>query len=811
MPKGRVEIAESGGMLLVGTDGWRNQQKVRSKDFAGEDNEQLTKLVDEAKKAKSKKTVQVEFELVGGQPRNIRIAAVESAPEKPRPPKGPRGPAGPSKPRHEGSGNRPVTRTDIRTDFYNPYNFIPAPSRQAEQVSGSKLGDRHPAGHLSYISGLWSGRITVKLTTQTPILIPDAAQATVDSHGHATFPIRLGPDGIPYLAPTGLKGALRSAYEAITNSRMGILDKHEERLAYRSDVRSGLKAVPARVVGTGDNAQIELLTGTSGVEPDGTPHGGQPVFAAWLSRYDRDGRDAKWAVKYEPHRKDVPQHRDHVHVWLELWEKDDRFGFKYWNVVKVARSAEELGAKPATGKPRGRHQPVPKVDMLQEQGYVCITGHNFDRKHDERVFFCSQRPQVQPLTAELSRKWKELIGNYQQEHEAELAKKMTGPPAVKSARFSRHVVGRSKSEKKTELQLTDGTLCYAFLEGGVVTELRPVMISRALYQSDPRDLVKDDNLHPARCIQELSPADRVFGWVRQATGRKSNDGAAAYKGQLRITPSRYVGATVEGTEPIHRETVPLTNLGQPKPQQFRFYLESADGKPLNGVPKSNGYTAEQRLKGRKVYPHQQGWTDTPRGEHRQLPGDKQRTDQNRSVTGWLNPGQIFQFDLHIINLSDVELGALLWLLSMPENHFHKIGGGKPLGFGSVRLEVDCIDLADGEARQAAYLALGQPATGDQTMTSMADASFASAKSAFEAELKQAYGANANRILQSFLIASRGLSGKAHTHYPRKSRQPDPEGKNFEWFTANDDKKHGQQLALQPLWQQGEGQGLPYYD
>ena len=56
----------------------------------------------------------------------------------------------------------------------------------------------------------------------------------------------------------------------------------------------------------------------------------------------------------------------------------------------------------------------------------------------------------------------------------------------------------------------------------------------------------------------------------------------------------------------------------------------------------------------------------------------------------------FGFDLHVTNLSRVELGALLWLLALPSDHFHRLGGGKPLGFGSVRLEMTEAVLHDGD-------------------------------------------------------------------------------------------------------------------
>lgn len=109
--------------------------------------------------------------------------------------------------------------------FHNPYNFVPALPRKTDDP---ELGDHKPVGHGRYLPDHWSGRIAVKLTTVTPLLIPDAAEMTEDND-HKTYPVRLGADGKPYLPPTSIKGMLRSAYEAVTNSRLSVFEKHDLR------------------------------------------------------------------------------------------------------------------------------------------------------------------------------------------------------------------------------------------------------------------------------------------------------------------------------------------------------------------------------------------------------------------------------------------------------------------------------------------------------------------------------------------------------------------------------------------------------
>ena len=93
---------------------------------------------------------------------------------------------------------------------------------------------RQPAPHgVIDPDGQWSGWLTLRLVTRTPLLLPDPETATRDADDHPTYPVRLGPDGQPLLHGASVKGALRSAYEAVTGSRYGVFRGHERALAYR--------------------------------------------------------------------------------------------------------------------------------------------------------------------------------------------------------------------------------------------------------------------------------------------------------------------------------------------------------------------------------------------------------------------------------------------------------------------------------------------------------------------------------------------------------------------------------------------------
>lgn len=750
---------------------------------------------------RTEEEIEVDLELMSGKPVRIRPVgeafASAPAPALARPPHQGQHRGG-NQPQGQGSG-----RSQSPPAFHNPYNFIPALPRDA--VTGD-LGDHEPAGHHAYHADRFSGVIRIKITVKTPLLLSDAAR-TVEydqdqpahgiKKGHKSLPVRVDADGKPYIPPTSIKGMLRSAFEAVTNSRMAVFAGHADRLADRMPARDGLSLVPARIVAANGVETIELLPGDSGISGSGQPSSNDPMYAAWLPRYDRQsGQVAGFAVRYPDNA--LPQHGEAVEAWLELWEKTGQYPFKYWSVRKCVRSGQPLGEPPHAGQRRGAHQPVPNKAMISARGYVCITNRNIDRKHDERVFFTTRdAAEYYPLTEGLRSQWRELIANYQTIHEAERHAGMSGPPALNNSVWSRHVVGSSE-----ERVLTVGTLCFATFRDGQVTALYPVMISRRLFESSPQSLLPA-SLHPATGLTSLSPAERVFGWVNQR-------GKGACRSNLRVGP--VVCDSDDAIEDFGTPGIPLAILGQPKPQQARFYVAASQNgeAQADGLSKERaGYSPGKGLRGRKVYPHHRVLQEQEYSRP-QLNGQEQRDNQNRSIQGWVKPGTGFTFDLHVTNLSRVELGALVWLLNLPEEHYHRLGGGKPLGFGSVRLETDpaSTQLCDGNGWRQIYSTL------DDLALSTVDHEELIRE--FKETARTSYGSPASfdnvSFIAAFLKMAKGFEGSLPIHYPRAKRpsDPHPDGQNFEWFVANDrtGQNGGPQASLPDL---ATDLGLPMLD
>ena len=620
---------------------------------------------------------------------------------------------------------------------------------------------------------------------------------------------------------------LRSAYEAITNSRFGIFPHKPDsesvlkqgnarRYGYRMSAGEGLSVVPVRI----QDGRAHLMLGTNPnlpyfdnrprvnrwVVPDGLLH------AAWVLRYNPD--QPTIAANAPRLGTELPKHGQFACCWLEKiqhfrpvrygnetnWEDD----FSFWKVRRVALSEQELGddhptAIPGSNKYRSLNQ------FMKTYGYFSITNQSIKQKHDERFFFrdSSLFDDRILISDKVKDAYIKLVADCQTIHEQEIEGRLTNKRLTLDQRhpdaylggepgqtaFSRH------SYDSSALKFTDGTLCYGHLDPNTkeLKALYPVMISRKLYEMSPLDLLPEPSkLRPATNRKELSPADRVFGWVSQDSSTGTDP---AHKSQVRF--GVVTCNSDDAVDDFNGRTKTLAILGQPKPAQGRFYVGKADGSAQeNGESKEKrGYTGSNRLRGPKVYPHHKLVIQP---NHKlviqPMAYSAEKSNQNRSITGWVKPDKTFEFDLHVTNLSKFELGALLWLLELPPEHFLRLGLAKPLGFGSVRLEVvsDTTVIADGAEWTNIIGTNGQPNCIDWKSI-IAD---------FEATMTQS---NAT-LLRSFRKSAAGFANNHPICYPPAQPGARPQagaeagGQHYQWFTANEreGRDAGQKLCLPDL-------------
>lgn len=670
--------------------------------------------------------------------------------------------------------------------FAHPYYFLSLHNRDGWT---GELADTKPRGHDRYRPGTFSGTIRVRLTTETPLVLCDTTkgrECPADQHpdfppdtkkGHKVYPVPQR-DGQPVLPASSVRGMLRAAYEAITNSRFGVFpcrpsNSSRQRLGYRPPAASGISTVPVRIETVHGQLMARLLPGTSRIGADGRALPGDPVYAACVARYDQH-----WTLPNSA----LVRHGHGVWAYIGPWQHTR---FRFWNVETIVPSVDQPTADPNAQRfrpPRRTAGPSNWDEPHWRYGWLCVTERNIDGKHDERFFFESTaKPRYAAIDPTVAANWTRLIEDYQNQHKEELQRGITRPTALQSyCRFSRQITHDLKSVATVERELTDGTLCYAAVtqHGAefVITALYPVMISRKLYEKTPYELLPP-NLRPATTEAELSPADRVFGWVSQ--NAETDATAPAHRSHVRIGT---VECVTEDAIVFFKPPKALAILGEPKPQQGRFYLGKVNGHfsavASPGASKEQaGYQIQNRIRGPKVYPHHQNFDEAHATAN-------ERSNQNRSVEGWVKKGIAFEFDLHVTNLSRFELGALLWLLTLPDGHFLRLGLGKPLGFGSVRAEIiaERTCLADGADWASQIGSQGAPSCCEWR--------------SFVTEFEQSLTKEVPKLLTAFKTAAKGWADPP-IHYPYAI---DPKTGNKElylWFAENEGR-HGKGHALPDL-------------
>ena len=772
--------------------------------------------------------------------------------------------------------------------FRNPYNFIPLGdvSNIGTLSRENPLGQGKPKGHHRYHGDHWSGRIGIRIEVVTPLLIPDAAKEQRDERkdGHATQALltysHARDDGSieerPLLSVTSLKGPLRSAYEAVTNSRMGVFQGHGAPLARRMTTDDARGVIPARVDGTG--SRFEILTGHPArlfVTVNGERRPRPAMAGAWLNSYFWNGTNSvlsSTGPSYPSGQR--PQHGDEVICEIKLRLRGGRFA--YWQVVGIQPRATAT-LTPTTGAAlRLPNDPSWTVgDQIVVSGHVFISHHNVGNKHDERVFFSTTSPPgTVSMAPDVPDRWRDLVLDYKNRHRDAVRARENSKRRpdwsygrnIGETAFSRHVLEYGYEE------LAANRLCYLRLDAARTQAIAayPVIIGRELGHVSPERMLPKE-LKPGDDLNKLSPADRAFGWVRQGRWKgKGKDAGGGWRGQLRIHPIQWEGlAYKEGAidpagQAIERfaPPLPLAILSTPKVAQARFYVGTKNGQPLgtlggcppafkNAETRDKGYfekhargaSPSSALRGRKVYPHQRQISPL---EYKRADGTQD--SQNRSIAAWVAPGTVFTTDIDVINLNDAELGALLWLLDLPHccapkdgngnplkdaegkevegQFFHRIGGGKPLGFGSVRITLASLDLKNGQAKANEFKSLFtqdekrlQDDGGETAISAGADGSArqesarkvaAQFVAAYTWATGKAYLGNEAKFdevpfITAFLQAAAGYDDNLPTHYPRNTATPDPAGKNYAWFVANE-RQNGKKYALGPL----EGDpGLPY--
>ncbi len=537
-----------------------------------------------------------------------------------------------------------------------PYNFIPVPD---VIVPAQDLPPRD-----RYHAGRHTGAFHCKLTTKTPLYTRAALEPGDDVRevkDKSDF-FYVDPETKrPVIPGSSLRGVLRSLVEVITYSKLQpVTDRW---LFFRTmDGSSVMNAYQNRV---GLRPQDNRIRG--GIfYTDGENHSIQPCLVARVP-YDEDGftifgenvwtgsgpnRRPNWALQY----------RD---VWFKYHPEALKNIYHFRPVVAI------------------------KDTSTQEKGFVkgvlVITGWA-PKKKGEFAFVKTSASPIKVLD--------EFVRNFETEGQIsqwqEKAFPLKKPPGA-----NRRLPGGLRNGEPV-FYMQDK-------KSGVIILGRASKF-RIPYLHTPREMLPayaDENGAPLLLPDLVDMTEAMFGRVDEVA-----------KHLPQIAGRVFVGdAHVPGQEPFTSWDEPprrhrLKILNSPKPTAVQHYLTQDQPDSEKTLHHYDDDPSETILRGQKFYWHK-------RPDLQQSDWSEER-DQSKSnlYTGPVRPvaaGVTFEFDFWFENLTDEELGALLWMLRMASHEAYgiKLGLGKPYGLGTVQLSYE-LQVDD---RAQRYRTLGQTESG----------------------------------------------------------------------------------------------------
>lgn len=574
-----------------------------------------------------------------------------------------------------------------------PYNFVPLPDKVVT------LAENEIPNHDVYAKGTFSGMFDCKLVTRTPMYVRAMqSKELFDAIGETPFYMltpaqqervaqffTLYDADCPVIPGSSLRGMLRALIEIVGYAKMQ--DVTNEPLIFRA---------------VGDTTSLGELYRDAVMQTDAAPPNDRRKFftpriqAGFLERIGNE-----WQIRPAvTHQKQVTFGR--IHCKIEDAEKQ-KFPYVSWTLTERAEngskviesSAELVTDSHATPMPLGQYENCRNAFRL------WVKLGNYDYQDVQEGHIQLKYAPVQAARAVETTDYQPAVVAFsgpmnKKKHEAVVLDRDSAATTIPLAPELVNAYREQVSPEQEKLLGEHGALnlnqpvFYLMGEKGVRffghTMMLRLPYERAALDFVPRELRREDT---------IDLVEALFGFVARSSTdkRQARAGRVFFSDAVCETP----GAGVWLTE----ASFPPKILVAPKATTFQHYLTQQQ--PDDQVI---GCDRDGRERWKALLDHYGSRTPTRtviRGSkfywHR---GKLKRTDIEETDTDKLinAPKQFtrmrpvqenvsFHFTIHFENLTEVELGALSWILRLPKDYHPKIGMGKPFGMGVVELrEVD---------------------------------------------------------------------------------------------------------------------------
>jgi len=569
-----------------------------------------------------------------------------------------------------------IRGTQLNNIDRNPYNFVSLPGNTPWLYDENS----HP-DHEKWQPNLHTGVLDFTAKAETPLFVPegfpfsetgnvliDEQLRTMSRH----FCRMKNASGETRYAVPGasVKGAVRTDIEALTNSRMGVLNKeyYEKKIPYR---RRCFNHVPHHQIQTGIVEQ---------------------------QRTNGDFMVTKIKETYIQ-RADLPHFKG---IWGGGPDPTKAFSFN-----EIQRQGRNLAGAGATYK--ARHTVVKKYEanLMNKEN----TNHIYSHRIITRMTASLTLPD-----ATVTDYKKNLEHPHFETHWKEYLEHAPTHPGTNKPDYI-NAVSQFPSAK-TALDLVIGDIIYFTDDGTNITSFGKNVNYLWPANHSIKGLIADYFLPEKLGLgMGLSMAERLFGFAGKH--QKTNGQTVSHPFRSRLSFETMWGPRIDPAEGSWTETpaddragfkvklAPLTSP-QARAKARPLYLEPGDGG--RSASYSDGAPV---LRGRKFYWHQKTDDQNQTGIwsiHKRHPYHDLVEKQLPPEIYPLKPGSVFKGRIHFENLTDEELGALLYSLSGDGTYRHgiKMGKGKPRGLGSMSITISKLSYLKPDDR---YTSLNHPKTG----------------------------------------------------------------------------------------------------
>ena len=369
----------------------------------------------------------------------------------------------------------------------------------------------------------------------------------------------------------------------------------------------------------------------------------------------------------------------------------------------------------------------------------------------------SHKEKYEIVTPEMIELFKEVLTIYQQNSNTKTAEN------TKHSGYKQYKDLFDKIESGQEdLQLP---VYYSYVGNGSIGYLAPAVYSQEVFEHTLQAILdKHGSYGPCSSKEGICLACHLFGYVHESDMKAS---------RIRVTDAESSKAVCR----VDEITLPI--LETPKPGAVEFYTKKVKGADYwtydykknreNGNNRNRQRLTlnEIQIRGRKFY-----WHHRPVKKNWQTGLDASREIKIRPIES----GNHFIFELYFERLTDLELNQLCNVMDINHSskHAHKIGRAKPLGFGSVQVQIEEIIIRKFNVE-----------TGDFLLSIKKREDFLNNKIPKDSELLE-------------LLKFEPQLHEKSVSYPKVNsklgHQTINDGAGHQWFTKNNNgKKHFEQL------------------